>query len=55
MKDKPKWVNPLTMVIQSNPVTGKVKYRLVIDMSRHINKYKIVPHSKLQDLNTSEL
>ena len=48
VKDKPKCVNPLTMVIQSNPVTGGVKYRLVIDksLSRHINKYMIVPHTK---------
>ena len=55
VKDKPKCVNPLTMVIQSNPVTGEVKYRPVIDMSRNVNKYMIVPHTKLQDLNTSEL
>ena len=51
---KPRCVNPLTMVIQSNPVTGEVKYRPVIDMSRHINNYMIVPHTKLKDLNTSE-
>ena len=24
-------------------------------MSRHVNKYMITPHTKLQDLNTSEL
>ena len=55
VKDKPRCVNPLTMVIQSNPVRGEIKYRPVIDMSRHFNKYMIVPHTKLQDLNTSEL
>ena len=32
---KPRCVNPLTMVLQSNPVTGELKYRPVIDMSRH--------------------
>ena len=29
--------------------------RLVIDISRHSNKYMIVPHTKLQNLNTLEL
>ena len=42
----PKCVNQLTMVIQSNPVTGEIKYRPVIDMSRHVNKYMITPHTK---------
>ena len=28
--------------------------RLVIDISRHSNKYMIVPHTKLQNLNTLE-
>ena len=51
---KPRCVNPLTMVLQSNPVTGEVKYRPVIDMSRHVNNYMIVPHTTLQDLKTSE-
>ena len=50
-----KCVNLLTMVIQSNPVTREIKYRPVVDMSRHVNKYMITSHTKLQDLNTSEL
>ena len=51
---KPKCVNPLTMVVQTNPVTQEIKYRPVIDMSRPVNKYMIVPSCKLQDLNISE-
>ena len=51
---KPRCVNPLTMVLQTNPVTGEVKYRPVIDMSRHVNNYMIVPHTTLQDLKTLE-
>ena len=44
---KPRCVNLLTMLIQSNPVTGEV-------MSWHVNIYMIVPHTKLQDLHTLE-
>ena len=42
------------MVVQTNPVTQEIKYRPVIDMSRHVNKYMIVPSCKLQDLTISE-
>ena len=51
---QPKCVNPLTMVVQTNQVTQEKKYRPVIDMSRHLNNFRIVPHTKLQDLNVSE-
>ena len=51
---QPKCVNPLTMVVQTNQVTQEKKYRSVIDMSRHLNNFMIVPHTKLQDLNVSE-
>jgi len=42
------------LVVQTNQVTQEIKYRPVIDMSRHENKYMIVPSCKLQDLNISE-
>ena len=53
--EKPRCVNPLTVVVQSNPVTGEIKFRPVIDMSRHVNRYMVVPHTRLQDLGFSEV
>ena len=42
-------------MVQSNPVTGEIKFRPVIDMSRHVNRYMVVPHTRLQDLSFSEV
>ena len=42
------------MVVQTNPVTQEIKYRPVIDMSRHVNKYMIVKSCNLQLETISE-
>ena len=53
--DQPAWCNsPLTVVQKFNPVTDKLKERLVLDMSRHVNKFIADKTVKLDDLTASE-
>ena len=47
--DKPTIVNPLSVVTKTDYTTDKIKHRVVIDMSRHVNekmpKYHFIPDS----------
>ena len=53
--DQPAWCNsPLTVVQKFDPVTDKLKERLVLDMSRHVNKFIADKTVKLDDLTASE-
>ena len=49
VKEKPFCVNPLGLVskLQEN---GQIKHRLVLDVSRHVNKYIELPHVRLSHL-----
>ena len=50
VKEKPFCVNPLGLVsrMQDN---GQMKHRLVLDVSRHVNRYIDVPHVRLSHLD----
>ena len=52
VKDRPYCCNPLSVMIQTNSETGKVKVRPCIDMSRCVNKYIKFPHISLGDLKS---
>ena len=54
VSEPPTCVNPLSLVENVNSDTGEIKYRLVIDQSRYVNKLVDCPKTKLQDLSYSE-
>ena len=52
---QPAWCSsPLTVVQKFDPVTDKLKERLVLDMSRHVNNFIADNVVKLDDLSASE-
>ena len=54
--EKPAWcTNPLSVAAKYDPVNDKVKYRPVIDLSRHVNLHVLKSHTKLDDLQASEV
>jgi hypothetical protein len=54
VSDKPFCCNPLSVVVKTDPDSGQVKKRLVLDMSRHVND-RLAPHSlRLDDSHATE-
>ena len=51
---KPFCVNPLNLVTKTDNVTGKLKHRPCIDMSRHLNPLMKEEKCKLEDLSIAE-
>ena len=51
---KPFCVNPLNLVTKTDNVTGKLKHRPCIDMSRHLNPLMKEEKCKLEDLSITE-
>ena len=55
MVDEQPWcTNPLSVAVKYDPVTDSTKFRPVIDLSRHVNKFAGDIKVKLDDLKTSE-
>ena len=53
--EQPAWCNsPLTVVQKFDPVTDKLKERLVLDISHHVNNFIADKAVKLDDLTVSE-
>gem|GEM_PF-3893740 len=46
--------SPLSVVVKYDPVTEKTKYRVVLDLSRHVNQCIVESHVKLDDLSVAE-
>ena len=53
--EQPWCINPLSVAVKHDPVADTIKYRPVIDLSRHVNKYVKDLKVKLDDLNVSEV
>ncbi len=52
---KPSWcTNPMSVAEKYDLVKDETKLRLVIDLSRHMNKCVKVSHIKLDDLSLAE-
>ena len=51
---KPFCINPLNLVTKIDNVTGKIKHRPCIDMSRHLNPLMKEEKCKLEDLSIAE-
>ena len=47
-------VNPLSVVLKYDPVSDVSKYRVVLDLSRHVNGCIVNRSSKLEDLSVTE-
>ena len=45
--------SPLTVVDKVDPVSGKVKKRLCLDMSRHVNRFLNKHHTNFDDLTAT--
>ena len=54
VKTRPYCCSPLTVSAKTDYLTGQVKLRPCLDLSRHINKYVVPPPLKLEDLETAE-
>ena len=46
--------SPLSVLVKYDPVTEKTKYRLVLDLSRHVNQCIVESHVKPDDLSVVE-
>ena len=54
VKTRPYVCSPLTVSAKTDYLTGEVKLRPCLDLSRHINKYLTPPALRLEDLETAE-
>ena len=53
--DQPPWcTSPLSVAQKYDPVADVLKDRLVLDLSRHVNKFIVTKSTKLDDLSVSE-
>ena len=51
---RPYCCSPITVSAKTDYLTGEVKFRPCLDLSRHVNKYLAVPPVKLEDLEVGE-
>ena len=54
VKSRPYVCSPLTVSSKTDYLTGEVKLRPCLDLSRHVNKYLTPPPLKLEDLEVAE-